>query len=89
MMDNDEPTVERADRNAKTIAIHFLAGFGIGLFLAGILISYNLFFTFSPLSVQQIAIAIGVAFVLGILSALYGDRVLNILSNLLESLSGL
>jgi hypothetical protein len=85
----DEQTVEKADHNAKTIAIHFLAGFGIGLFLAFILISYNLFFTFSPLSVQQVAIAIGGALFLGILSALKGDRFLKLLSTLLDSLSTL
>jgi uncharacterized membrane protein len=85
----DEQTVENADRNARTIAIHFLAGFGIGLFLAAIVISYNLFFTFSTLSFQQGAIAILGALFLGILSALKGDRFLEILSKLLESLSAL
>jgi hypothetical protein len=85
----DEQTVEKADRNARTIAIHFLAGFGIGLFLAVILISYNLFFTFSTLSLQQAAIAIVGALFLGILTALKSDRFLEILSKLLDSLSAL
>jgi hypothetical protein len=68
-------------------AIHFFAGFGIGLFLAAIVISYNLFFTFSVLSLQQGAIAIVGALCLGLLSALKGDRVLEILSKLLDSLA--
>jgi hypothetical protein len=85
----DEQTVEKANRNTRTIAIHFLAGFGIGLFLAVIVISYNLFFTFSALSFQQGAIAILGALFLGILSALKGDRFLEILSKLLDSLSAL
>lgn len=86
---DDEQTVETADRNAKTITIHFLAGFGTGLFLAFILISYNLFFTFSPLSVQQTVIALGGALLLGILGALKGNHFLELLSKLLESLSAL
>ena len=60
-MIEDEQTVENTDRNtrnAKTIALHFLAGFGTGVFLAFLVIFYNLFFTFSSLSVQQGAIAI-------------------------------
>lgn len=88
-MMEDKQTVEKGDRNVRTIAIHFLAGFGTGLFLAFILISYNLFFTFSPLSVQQGTFAVLGALFLGILSALKGDRFLEILSKLLESLSAL
>jgi uncharacterized membrane protein len=83
----DEQTVEKADRNARTIAIHFLAGFGIGLFLAAIVISYNLFFTFSLLSFQQGTIAIVGALFLGLLTALKGDRFLTILAKLLDSLA--
>lgn len=91
-MIEDEQTVENTDRNtrnAKTIALHFLAGFGTGVFLAFLVISYNLFFTFSSLSVQQASIAIVGALILGILSAVQGDRFLKILSKLLDSLSAL
>jgi hypothetical protein len=83
----DEQTVEKVGRSARTIAIHFLAGFGIGLFLAVIVISYHLFFTFSALSFREGIIAIVGSLFLGLLSAVKGNRVLEILSKLLDSLA--
>ncbi len=76
---------DRPARSLSTIGLQFLLGFVVGGLLL-IPLSYSSYFTFSALSGAQLGFAILLPLFLGLLTAIWGDRLEVWLSLFLDSL---
>jgi hypothetical protein len=84
----DTENIDRTSRSLKTILLHFM----LGLLMGGLLLIplfYSQYFTFSTLSIGQLVFTVIVPMTTATLAALYGDRFLEILIKLVESLSSI
>jgi hypothetical protein len=84
MMPSD--TNEPKPRTQRDIAIHVALGLTIGLLLTVVPLSYVWYFTPGSLHAIHLLISAGVVSACGISAGLWGDRVLGVLTKLLESM---